>query len=157
MWLLRSKQDPSFPVLLSLAVVRRSSIGVLSAGVFTSLPCEIAGLKRVRIIQHVKQEPRRLGFASCHSPPPGFLLALFSSVENNWSMIRMLQKNWITVKEASEILGCSVQHVRHLARSKVLEFSKVSDRMMVVHLPSVEKYQQVEKTVGRPRRGEKND
>ncbi len=50
MWLLRSKQDPSFPVLLSLAVLRRSSIGVLSAGVFTSLPCKIAGPKRVRII-----------------------------------------------------------------------------------------------------------
>lgn len=72
-------------------------------------------------------------------------------------MIRMLQKNWITVREASEILGCSVQHVRHLARENVLEYSKLSERMMVVHRPSVEKYQQIEKTVGRPRRSEKKD
>ncbi len=69
----------------------------------------------------------------------------------------MLQKNWITVKEASELLGCSVQHVRHLARTKVLRFNKLTERLMVVHLPDVEKYREIEQTVGRPRGSEKKD
>lgn len=69
----------------------------------------------------------------------------------------MLQQNWVTVKEASEILGCSVQHVRHLARSEVIRSSKLTERTMVVHLPDVQKYNEIEKTVGRPRRGDKNE
>lgn len=67
----------------------------------------------------------------------------------------MLQKNWITVKEASKMLGCTVQHVRHLARHEMLEYSKLSERMMVIHVPSVQKYMQTEQTLGRPRGSKK--
>lgn len=68
----------------------------------------------------------------------------------------MLQKNWVTVKEASKLIGCTVQHVRHLARNDRLESAKLNERAIVIYLPSVEKYCKTEKTVGRPRISEKN-
>jgi len=68
----------------------------------------------------------------------------------------MLQKNWITVKEAAERIGCTVQHVRHLVRNEQIEGNKITERMVVVHAPSVEKYCNLTKTVGRPRISEKD-
>lgn len=69
----------------------------------------------------------------------------------------MLQKNWITVKEAAERIGCTVQHVRHLVRDNQIEGHKMTERLVVLHLPSVEKYCSLKKTVGRPRISEKKE
>ena len=68
----------------------------------------------------------------------------------------MLQKNWITVKEAAELIGCTVQHVRSLIKKHKWEYNKVTERLIVVHVSTIEKYCKVQQTVGRPRISKKS-
>jgi len=68
----------------------------------------------------------------------------------------MLQKNWVTVKEAADIIGCTVQHVRYLARENQISSDKIGEKLVIVQRQSAEKYANCKKNVGRPRINPKN-
>lgn len=85
------------------------------------------------------------------SLPSMFLLALLYSIKHNQAMIAMLQENWITVRQAADLIGCRVQHVRLLARNNQLKAARIGDKIWVIEKTSAEKYAKDKKNTGRPR------
>lgn len=67
----------------------------------------------------------------------------------------MLEKNWMTVQQAAEALGYTVQHVRLLARKNEIQHAFVGPRMMVLEKNSVILFGKNQKNIGRPRSGQK--
>lgn len=63
----------------------------------------------------------------------------------------MLQENWVTVKQAADIIGCRVQHVRLLARNNEIKASRIGEKLWVIDRTSAEKYAKAKKKTGRPR------
>lgn len=63
----------------------------------------------------------------------------------------MLQENWVTVKQAADIIGCRVQHVRLLARNNEIKASRIGEKLWVIERTSAEKYAKSKKKTGRPR------
>lgn len=68
----------------------------------------------------------------------------------------MLDKNWITVVEAAEIVGCSPQRIRELALDNKIKASKLTGKCWVVDRKEVEKMAKNPSKTGRPRKSVKN-
>jgi excisionase family DNA binding protein len=70
-------------------------------------------------------------------------------------MIAKIDKNWITVKEAAEIIGCSNGHVRHLIDGQKLVAKKFGN-CWAIEFKAAEKVARTPAKTGRPRKVQKN-
>ena len=66
----------------------------------------------------------------------------------------MLDQKWMTIEEAANVLGCTPDHVRLLARQEKLDAEKVGKTMWVIRRESVAKFSKKPYTVGRPRKNQ---
>jgi excisionase family DNA binding protein len=70
-------------------------------------------------------------------------------------MIAKIDKNWITVKEAAEIIGCSNGHVRHLIDGQKLVAKKFGN-CWAIEFKAAQKVARNPAKTGRPRKVQKN-
>ena len=63
----------------------------------------------------------------------------------------MLGKNWLTIKEAAELVGCSTSRIRALASKADLKAVKVGERAWLIDRKAAEKMQETPAKTGRPR------
>lgn len=66
----------------------------------------------------------------------------------------MLEKKFVTVKEASEIIGCSVGNVRHMILDKRLKAEKLGS-YWIIERTLAEKIAKTPAKTGRPRKFQK--
>lgn len=66
-----------------------------------------------------------------------------------------IDKNWVTVKEAAEVIGCSGGHVRHLIDDGKLVAKKFGN-CWAVQRKAAEKVSETPAKTGRPRKVQKN-
>jgi excisionase family DNA binding protein len=71
-------------------------------------------------------------------------------------MVQMLEKNWMTVAQAADVLGCTARHVSFLARDNKLKCSRIGSRLVVVDKKSVEEFAKIKQKTGRPRSRKKS-
>lgn len=67
----------------------------------------------------------------------------------------MLEKNWVTVVEAADIIGCTAGHVRNLLKDNKLRAEKFGSYWAIERTSVVEVAKTPAKT-GRPRKMQKN-
>jgi excisionase family DNA binding protein len=70
-------------------------------------------------------------------------------------MIAMIDKNWVTVKDAAEIIGCSNGHIRHLIDDDKLVAKKFGN-CWAIERKTAEKVARTPAKTGRPRKVQKN-
>lgn len=63
----------------------------------------------------------------------------------------MLDKNWMTVRQAAELIGCTRQHVCFLAKEGQLKKEYFDDRTIILARDSVESFAKQKQKTGRPR------
>ena len=71
-------------------------------------------------------------------------------------MINMLGNKWLTIEEATEVIGCTPSYVRFLLRKELVLGKKLSPRTWLVDVKSARTFAKAPKKTGRPRRSEKN-
>jgi hypothetical protein len=67
----------------------------------------------------------------------------------------MLDNKWLTIEEATEIIGCTPSYVRFLLRKEHLAGKKLTERTWIVDEQSAKKFAESPKKTGRPRTTEK--
>lgn len=68
----------------------------------------------------------------------------------------MLDNKWLTIAEASDVIGCSDSYVRFLLRENQISGKKVTDRLWLVDVASAKKFAKTPQKTGRPRGISKN-
>jgi excisionase family DNA binding protein len=71
-------------------------------------------------------------------------------------MIAVLENSWMTISQAAELAGCSTQYIRLLAKKKQIKAEKVG-AIWMVDRKHAESLADKPHTVGRPRRGKKDE
>lgn len=66
-------------------------------------------------------------------------------------MISMLGKNWLTIAEASSIIGCSAQRLRVLAAEQKIKAAKVGERAWLIDRKAALHMAENPAKTGRPR------
>lgn len=69
----------------------------------------------------------------------------------------MLDNKWLTIDEATEVIGCTSGYIRFLLRKNHVEGKKIGPRAWLVDVKSAKKFAKTPKKTGRPRKYEKND
>lgn len=69
-------------------------------------------------------------------------------------MVTMLDKNWISVKEAAERNGCTDGYIRRLVREEKVAKFEVHERFYLVDNRTVVKYFKQPRQPGRPTKGQ---
>lgn len=64
----------------------------------------------------------------------------------------MVKGSFCSVQEAADILGCSDGYIRRLLIDGKIKGEKLSERVWLVNVASVEAYDRLKITVGRPRK-----
>ena len=69
----------------------------------------------------------------------------------------MLGKNWLTVVEAAEVIGCSEQRVRALAKESKIKSEMLTGKCWLIDRAAAELMAKTPAKTGRPRRFAKKD
>ena len=90
------------------------------------------------------------------------LRAVFSCVALSLIVVKLLGmssimsfQNWLSCDEASDIIGCTADHVRFLARQGQLQAQKFGERTWLIDKESAEKVANETPKTGRPRKNDK--
>ena len=75
----------------------------------------------------------------------------FYALDDNWSMIQMLDKNLITTLQAADRIGCTPNHVRLMLKRGLLRGEKVSGNLWLCDKRHVDQVAKRPSSVGRPR------
>lgn len=68
----------------------------------------------------------------------------------------MIEEKWLTIHDAAQLIGCSEDHVRLLARNGTLDSQKLGKRMWLLEKDSVVKFALEPQKTGRPRKFKKS-
>jgi excisionase family DNA binding protein len=71
-------------------------------------------------------------------------------------MIAMPLKKWLTVAEAAEIIGCSQQRVRFLAKQSEIKSEMLTGKCWLIDRVAAETMAKTPAKTGRPRKSQKN-
>lgn len=69
----------------------------------------------------------------------------------------MLDKKWLTVVEAAELIGCSEQRVRYLAKKAEIKSELVTGKCWLIDREAAETMARTPAKTGRPRKISKRD
>lgn len=83
---------------------------------------------------------------------PGLRLAFVSPLKHNQGMIKLLDNKWLTIEEATNVIGCTPSYVRYLLREQKLAGKKISERAWLVDMKSAHKYGAKPQATGRPKK-----
>lgn len=67
----------------------------------------------------------------------------------------MLEKNWLTVSETAELVGCSAQRIRFMAKESLIKAELANGRCWLIDRKAAESMAKTPAKTGRPRKNKK--
>jgi excisionase family DNA binding protein len=67
-------------------------------------------------------------------------------------MVQMLEKSWLTVNETADLVGCSAQRIRFMAKNAEIKAELVNGRCWLIDRTAAETMAKTPAKTGRPRK-----